>query len=391
MIVDDEPLVRASLQSFLNWEKEGYTFVSEASNGIEALEELERQPVDLILLDIHMPGMDGLEFLEKLEGRTEKPGVIVLSANDHYSSVRKAFQLGALDYILKSDLDEKTLLDLLNSKREEIQPVKGSTPSLQFRDLEYLKQKLILDLFELRNPELTLSMLSELGIEITFPMRICYLWTEEKIEANIIGMLRLNAAQFLKKQNAGVCSFVTPDGEVFFLLEAGKNSEAAMVYCDSFCRDFSGIVKDSIDISLEYALSSQCEVLQELPGQYRYTLSLKTVESRMIRRAKKYIHKNFSSSTLSLEEVSEYVQISKAHLSAQFSKETGTTFRDYLTKVRIDHAKKLLLETSLKVYEISGKVGYPNVEHFSRIFKKTVGTTANRFVNQKRTNPVKDQ
>ncbi len=385
MIVDDEPLVRASLQSFLNWEEYGYSFVCEASDGFEALEEMEKHHVDLILLDIQMPGMDGLEFLEKLEDRSPRPGVIVLSANDHYTFVRKAFQLGAMDYILKSDLDEKTLLELLNSKKDGLQRDKPEdSRSLKMRDVEYLKQKLFQDLFEQRNPELTLSMLSELEIEISFPLRICLLWSPEKVEENIQGMLRLNASQFLKKRNAPGSCFVTQEGEVFFILDVVRNPENAQIFCDSFCRDFIEIIRDGIDLPLDYALSSQCEALQELPGQYRYTLSLKSVESRMIRRAKKYIHHHYASPALSLEEVSDHVQISKAHLSAQFSKETGTTFRDYLTKVRIDNAKKLLLETSLKVYEISEMVGYPNVEHFSRIFKKTVGTTANRFVNQKK-------
>ena len=323
MIVDDEPLVRASVQSFLNWKEEGFTFLCEASNGVEALEELKEHPVDLVLLDIHMPVMDGLEFLEKLQTRPDAPKVIVLSANDHYSYVRRAFQLGALDYILKSDLDESTLLDLLNRKKKEVNPGIKSQSLIQISDTEYLKQRLLLDLLDNRNPELTLSMLKDLGIEISFPCRICFLWTNEKSEDTVIGMLRMNASQHMKKRNIGGTFFITQEGQVFFLLEVVKNHDASQSYCDSFCRDFIEIIRDGLDLTLNYALSCSCESISELPGQYQYTLSLRSIESRMIRKAKKYIRRNYASPRLSLEEVSDHVQISKAHLSSQFRKETG--------------------------------------------------------------------
>jgi two-component system response regulator YesN len=73
--------------------------------------------------------------------------------------------------------------------------------------------------------------------------------------------------------------------------------------------------------------------------------------------------------------VSEKVGVSKNHLSWEFSRETGTTFTEYLAGLRIEEAKRLLSETNLKVYEVGETVGYPNVEHFSRVFKKLTGAS----------------
>ncbi len=382
MIVDDEPLVRASIQSFLNWEEHGFTFSCEASDGRDALFQLRNNTVDLILLDIQMPVMDGLEFLRELEKWENPPHVIVLSANDNYSYVREAFQLRALDYILKSDLDETTLLDLLNRKKDEISPSGISTSALNTKDLNYLKQRLLMDLFENRNPEITLPVLADLGIRIQPPIRLCYMWGNETIQETQREMLKLQASQFLKKREMTVTFFLTEKGEFFFLISVEKGLESAINTCESFCRDFLEIIQNGMDISLDYAISCQCETLQDIPGQYSYVRSLPAIESRIIRKAKKFIKKNFASSTLSLEEVSSFVEVSKPHLSSQFHKETGITFRDYVTKVRVDQAKELLLATNLKVYEISENVGYPNVEHFSRIFKKATGMTPNRYASQ---------
>jgi two-component system response regulator YesN len=67
--------------------------------------------------------------------------------------------------------------------------------------------------------------------------------------------------------------------------------------------------------------------------------------------------------------------VSKNHLSWEFARETGQTVTGYLAGVRIAEAKRLLSSTTLKVYEVGERIGYLNVEHFSRIFKKWTGSS----------------
>ena len=98
MIVDDEMIVRESL--FHWFEKAGHV-VETASSGFEALEKLERFPFELLFVDIKMPGMDGIELLEKV--KTEYPDtiVIIITAYGSIESAIKAMKTGASDYLLK--------------------------------------------------------------------------------------------------------------------------------------------------------------------------------------------------------------------------------------------------------------------------------------------------
>lgn len=97
------------------------------------------------------------------------------------------------------------------------------------------------------------------------------------------------------------------------------------------------------------------------------------VDSRqadMMIRAKRFIMDNYSNPELTLGSVAGYVGLNDKYFSTRFTKETGNTFSNFLTDLRIRKAKELMDKTDLKMYEISRQVGYNNVEHFTRVFKK---------------------
>ncbi len=97
---------------------------------------------------------------------------------------------------------------------------------------------------------------------------------------------------------------------------------------------------------------------------------LNVTETDVTIKAKRYIIDNYEDADLSLIKVAEYVGLNEKYFTSRFTKETGETFTSYLTMVRIQKAKELLKNTNFKVYEISEMVGYHNVEHFNRMFKK---------------------
>lgn len=108
LIVDDEPIVRIALREIIKWDSYGCEIAGEASNGREALRMIRGGNIDLVLVDMQMPIMTGIEFIKELHDTSEgiKTGVIVLSAYRNYEYVRESFLYGVYDYIIKDDLEE---------------------------------------------------------------------------------------------------------------------------------------------------------------------------------------------------------------------------------------------------------------------------------------------
>ncbi len=106
---------------------------------------------------------------------------------------------------------------------------------------------------------------------------------------------------------------------------------------------------------------------------------LNVAEADVIVRAKRYMADHYEDCDLSLPKVAEHVGLNEKYFTNRFTKETGENFSSYLTALRMQKAKELLKTTTFKVYEISEMVGYHNVEHFNRMFKKLNGITPARY------------
>ena len=152
---------------------------------------------------------------------------------------------------------------------------------------------------------------------------------------------------------------------------------------DNILEDIIGGEIDFYNDIIKFETIKEIEswVLDILAKVISYLKRCKQSESSAVKEAKEYILKNYSEK-ISLELVSKTVGFSKAYFSKIFTEEVGDNFIIYLTKVRIENAKKLLKETDMKIYQICEKVGYPNIEHFSRTFKKIVGVSPFQYKNK---------
>ena len=101
--------------------------------------------------------------------------------------------------------------------------------------------------------------------------------------------------------------------------------------------------------------------------------------SSLLRDARDYIEQNYDNEEISLNTVAASVNLSPNHFSTIFSQETGRTFIEYLTFVRMEKAKELLRSTSMKTAEIAFAVGYKDPHYFSYLFKKTQECTPREF------------
>lgn len=115
LIVDDEYIVRLGLKTIVDWTSFGYILAGEASNGKEALDFLEKNHVDVILTDIKMPVMDGLELTRKIREKDKKTQIVILSHYDEFAYAQEAIRLGAFRYILKTELTKTNLESILKS------------------------------------------------------------------------------------------------------------------------------------------------------------------------------------------------------------------------------------------------------------------------------------
>lgn len=101
LVVEDEEMIRKGIVLAVDWAALGCVVVGEASNGEEALEAVERYNPTLIITDLKMPKMDGIEMLRQLRERGNQAFVIILTAYDSFSYAQSALRLGAVDFLLK--------------------------------------------------------------------------------------------------------------------------------------------------------------------------------------------------------------------------------------------------------------------------------------------------
>ena len=113
LLVEDEYEIRQGIRLLLDWDSHGFEIIGEAGNGLQALELLARQQPHILLTDIRMPGMDGVELTKTVQMRYPQIKVVVLSGYSDYEYVRSCFQFGAVDYILKPMLSAGELLSVL--------------------------------------------------------------------------------------------------------------------------------------------------------------------------------------------------------------------------------------------------------------------------------------
>jgi len=119
LIVEDEILVRIGLKMSVDWERHGYQIVGEASDGIEALRLCESLKPDIVLTDIKMPKMNGLEFIKQLNDKYPDIKAVILSNYDEFSYAQEALNLGTVNYVLKVDVNPDELIEILNNIREK--------------------------------------------------------------------------------------------------------------------------------------------------------------------------------------------------------------------------------------------------------------------------------
>lgn len=175
----------------------------------------------------------------------------------------------------------------------------------------------------------------------------------------------LTAVPHIGKAELGVILFQTMLDCVKIFEESGRIGET--------------ITRDNVVLTWVFHFDCLEDVKAGLTNFFLYmkdseTLKNETVQKKVIRDALDYIHTNYKQD-LSLEEISNYLHLSKSYFSQLFGRETSSTFSKYLTYYRIERAKELIKNSNLRIYQISQAVGYPDAKYFLKLFKRSTGVS----------------
>lgn len=173
MLVDDEPVIKKGLICFVNWEALDCQVTCDAKNGIDAMEKLASNSVDIVLTDVKMPGMDGLELSKFIHENYPAIKVIILTAFADFSFAQAAIKYNVVDFVIKTNPTEKipdaiikakALITLEKNKEEKIKLLEERS---NIR-LSEICEKLFKDVFNgiIVNDTLIQSKLTELGIKL---------------------------------------------------------------------------------------------------------------------------------------------------------------------------------------------------------------------------------
>lgn len=160
LIADDEILVRVGLKSTIDWKSLGFEIVAEAANGEQALEMFERYKPDVVLTDIKMPRLDGLQLTERIKEKNPRVRVLILTCYSEFGYVREALKFGASNYILKSEIEDAELIHLMKNIHMELNKEAGKLERYSYLEnqissnIDVLKEKLFNDLI---NPNIPMD------------------------------------------------------------------------------------------------------------------------------------------------------------------------------------------------------------------------------------------
>ncbi|WP_042166605.1 response regulator transcription factor [Paenibacillus gorillae] len=337
LLVDDEVYVRQGLRQLIDWQECGYEVIGEAANGAEAFEAVKASEPDLVVTDIRMPVVTGLELIGKVkEAGMEGIAFIVLSGYEDFKYAQQAMRYQVQDYILKPiDVDElKAALSRLHGQLQANSTSGGLSP------------------------------------EADLPLVLA---VTDRMEENDPEAVRRAVRQFiqeLERRGADAAA-------------AGRTVGRLIANVKKIISDMEGsLALQGLDELIGWSVAGKggFETLEErlmgfaLEGTARIGELRKAKLQGSIHQVKSYIESNFREN-MSLKGMASQHYMNPVYMGQLFRKTYGMYFNEFLLGVRIREAKKLLRQTELKIYEVAERAGFSSSNYFITQFEKLERTT----------------
>lgn len=401
LIADDEHYARIGIKSSINWSDIGVKIVGEARDGEEALQlAIEHKP-DLILSDIRMPFMDGIELLEQVKKILPDCGFIILSGYSEFEYARQAIKHGAMAYLLKP-IDRQQLMQTVMDALERLQVRQNEKTYYNMLSCEYseLQQQFLRNWVQGRpiSSETAASRLVELGIPVIkgyYLLAVLHRKTEmaQMDSENVEDMfLRTrftdhreeNLLFQLSAQDWCVIAQISETDHIQKMVSEWRQITAELEKKTSDCYSvgISCIYHGLENITKAYDEAQYAAGVYGIPTRNCITAYQDTFLScrhKEVREAVKYI-KNHFFEDITAENAANLSGISASRLMHIFKNDLGTTFNNCVAENRTLAAIEIMEAGTYKIYEIAEMVGYTDVKYFSSVFKKVTGRTPSEYM-----------
>ena len=403
VVADDEDELREAVCSMIPWEELGFRLVGSASNGLDALQLVEKHEPDLLLTDIRMPFISGIELARQVREVRPATNIAFLSGYDDFSYAQQAIQYNIISYMLKPltieglEKELRTIRGKIDAQYAQFR--KSGPMGGEQRLLAAAVMPLVLDGYAEPGGEAQLEEYArEAGLLRDGVDRPC---------CTVMVSTLLNG----DGSNATSPAFAAPVDRLaakylrsvsFF---SGGKVVTVLLGNPSDFEEYLHILADEVPQMAQRALGLRCRVgvsrtagsLAGLHGAYREAVeALRQGEGGeggawfirdlapavrggelLCRRALEALDRRYMDAELSLVSLSESLDVSPNHLSACIKKYAGDTFINLLIRRRMEAARELVTGTELKLQEVARRCGYTDQHYFSYCFKKYCGESPN--------------
>jgi two-component system response regulator YesN len=341
IIVDDETMIKKSLKVII--ERTALFEVKEAfSNGRDALAYMQANAVDLLITDIRMPLMDGLNLISALREAGNDTDVIILTGYGEFEYAQKAIRYGVTDYLLKPIVPEQ-----LQQMLEKIA-------------LKQNRQKVVQ---ELRQESL---------------------WYCRQMGECLSRLLRDMDGLAIISLLDEVYSYMSQAyGEHLPIYQSFYSDLLALAYNELIIisPDLKEVITAPSPLPEEDSMENlRVRVRKQIS---KWILRMADVRSHGIahtmKKALAFIQQHIYDENLTLQSVADELNLSISYTSESIKQSVGMNFTSYVTKLRMERAKGLLADSNCKMYEAAFQCGYVDYAHFTKTFKKYYGYSPKEY------------
>ncbi|WP_249435640.1 helix-turn-helix domain-containing protein [Paenibacillus sp. Marseille-Q4541] len=376
LIADDEILDLEGMCQFIPWTDLGLEVTGTVNNGFEAMEVFENRHVDILVTDVHMPGMSGMELARKALHLHPDLKLIFVSGYQDFAYVKEALSLQAYSYVLKP-MDDHELITVLQKITNELNE-KHLCDEFDFAFSQAAIKSIEYHLIGKRS-----AHINEQHPDIYRMTADAKALILDKPLDRLVSCLLAGDRVMVLQEMEDLLSAVRNDNRksqlhfivLYLLIRIDNYVSTHLNYPVGFIplseMEVEQIKSHHSKSGLICWLAEHLLNLFDMDNHPRFKQKKHAkVIGQVIQYMEEHLHLN-----VTLREVADELSFSPNYLGAIFKEETGKSYNEYIIALRMEKARTLLQDPKIKVYEVADRVGYRYMPYFSRQFKETYGMT----------------